>query len=77
MAMTDKRSTVPIVDFSGFRDGSSSNEQRAAVGESIFHAMRDVGFVYLTNHGIPKSTIAQAFAFVRPPTSPPLSPPPL
>ena len=69
MAATDKSSTVPIVDFADFRDGTSSNDKRAAVGRSIFHALRDVGFVYLTNHGIQKSAIDEAFAFVCPPTS--------
>ncbi|KAF8429579.1 flavonol synthase/flavanone 3-hydroxylase [Tirmania nivea] len=52
--------TVPIVDFSPFY--SQNETDRLNTGRAIFEALRDVGFVYLTNHRISKELIAEALS---------------
>lgn len=52
--------TVPVVDFSHFY--SQNEAERLTTGTAIFEALRDVGFVYLTNHGISRDLLAEAFS---------------
>jgi len=52
--------TIPVVDFSPFY--SQDSAERVKTGTAIFEALRDIGFVYLTNHGVPKEVIQEAFA---------------
>jgi isopenicillin N synthase-like dioxygenase len=54
------REALPVVDFSGVRDGDQAALQRAAAG--IADAFADAGFFYLANHGIPAGIIADAVA---------------
>ncbi|KAJ7445054.1 Clavaminate synthase-like protein [Mycena latifolia] len=49
---------IAVVDFAPFLDGSD----RKAVAEDILASLKDVGFVYLLNHGIPPERIAAMFA---------------
>ncbi|KAM6492285.1 flavonol synthase/flavanone 3-hydroxylase [Amanita muscaria] len=51
--------TIPVVDFSSFY--SSSPSERLQTGTAIYEALRDTGFVYLTNHGVSKQLIDEAF----------------
>jgi len=55
--------SVPIVDFSPFY--SQDETGRLITGTAIFEALRDVGFVYLTNHGVSKELLAEALSQVR------------
>ena len=44
--------SIPIVDFSGFREATSL-QGRQKVATEIVSAFKDSGFVYLSGHGIP------------------------
>ena len=50
---------IPVVDFSGFLQGSTATRQRTV--QAIFQACHQVGFLYLKNHGIPLEAIDQVF----------------
>jgi isopenicillin N synthase-like dioxygenase len=53
---------LPILDFSNF--GQDPAKDRAFLGE-LAHAARDVGFFYLTGHGISQSLIDNVLAVSR------------
>lgn len=55
-------SQIPVVDFAPFHDGSA--EEAKATAQKIFEAFRDVGFVYLKNHGVPQEVVDEAFSWV-------------
>lgn len=64
--MTDTISTtspnqgpIPIVDFGNFLHGNK--EQKKIVSQKIDEAFRNVGFVYLKNHGVNSEEIAECF----------------
>lgn len=57
--MTD----LPIIDLSGLR--SESAAARRAVAAEIGRACRDIGFFYVTNHGVPDATTSGIFAAAR------------
>ena len=61
--MAHPASAVPIVDFSPFY--SQNEAERLDTGTAIFEALRDVGFVYLTNHGVSKELLAEALSQVQ------------
>ena len=44
--------SIPVVDFSGFRETASS-ERKQDVATKIVSAFKESGFVYLSGHGIP------------------------
>ncbi|KAK0461813.1 Clavaminate synthase-like protein [Desarmillaria tabescens] len=46
----DHESGIPVVDFGPFRDGTRKQE----VADAILTSFKEVGFVYLVNHGIPQ-----------------------
>ncbi|KAJ7914099.1 thymine dioxygenase [Mycena leptocephala] len=50
-------SRIPIIDFSPFLDGTKKQE----VADKMLTAFKDIGFIYLINHGIPQERIAQMF----------------
>ncbi|XP_064122181.1 uncharacterized protein LOC135226496 [Macrobrachium nipponense] len=55
---------IPVVDMGklGLGSGDSPGEQeRQTVANEIAEAFRNVGFVYLKNHGIPKQVIEEIF----------------
>jgi isopenicillin N synthase-like dioxygenase len=52
-------SQVPIVDFGRFLKGNAS--ERQATGEEVLNAFKNVGFVYLAQHSIPASQLANVF----------------
>jgi isopenicillin N synthase-like dioxygenase len=53
---------IPIVDFS--KAISGSREEKEQVAQQIDDAFRNVGFVYLKNHGVPKDMVAECFDWV-------------
>lgn len=61
--MAHSAPTVPIVDFSPFY--SQNETERLKIGTAIFEALRDVGFVYLTNHGVSKELLAEGLSQVQ------------
>ncbi|KAF2144384.1 uncharacterized protein K452DRAFT_223169 [Aplosporella prunicola CBS 121167] len=74
-------SPVPIVDFGPFLSASATPTSRRSVATDIDAAFRSVGFVYLTNHGIPQQEIDACFAwskrfFALPPATKALAPHP-
>lgn len=46
--------SIPIVDFSGFREATSL-ERKRKVATEIVSAFKESGFVYLSGHGLPSS----------------------
>ena len=60
-SMSDMSSPIPVVDFSEWNEGSK--EKRKAIARSLFEACRDVGFCYITNHGISPEYLSQAFGW--------------
>jgi isopenicillin N synthase-like dioxygenase len=54
---------IPLVDFGTFLTGSQ--EQKEQVAKEIDDAFRNVGFVYLRNHGVSKERVEECFAWVR------------
>lgn len=51
-------SFVPLIDIGPLRDGSAPRQ----VAEALHRASRDIGFVYVTNHGIDLAFLGQARA---------------
>ncbi|MDE0418103.1 MAG: hypothetical protein OXI95_14375 [bacterium] len=48
-------STIPVIDFAPFRNGSG--EAQRQVAQAIGDACRHTGFFYIINHGIPETGI--------------------
>jgi len=48
-------SSVPVVDFAPFRDGTLKS--RAQVAGAIADACRQIGFFYLVNHSVPQTLL--------------------
>ncbi|KDQ59308.1 hypothetical protein JAAARDRAFT_206225 [Jaapia argillacea MUCL 33604] len=53
---------VPLVDFSAFSSHGTVEEQKTAA-EALLKAFRNVGFVYLTGHGVPEELVDETFAW--------------
>lgn len=53
--------TIKIVDFSLFTD--NSDKQR--VSDAILSSLKSIGFVYITNHGLPDEDVQAMFKWVR------------
>lgn len=51
---------LPLIDMAGVREGDPASIRR--VGEAIRQACSEVGFFYITNHGVPQTVIDQAMA---------------
>jgi len=51
---------LPLIDMAGVREGDSASIRRA--GDAIRQACSEVGFFYITNHGVPQPVIDQAMA---------------
>ena len=58
------RATVPIVDFANFRPDATL-ETRMRIAQGLVAASKDIGFVYITNHGVPEHVIDQALKISR------------
>lgn len=46
---------IPIIDFSAFLDSASSDDAKLQVAKYLDQACREVGFFYLSGHGIDSS----------------------
>jgi isopenicillin N synthase-like dioxygenase len=59
-------SNIPIVDLSAFTSPSASAETssdaRLKTAQALVRACREVGFVYITNHGVRQAELDKAFA---------------
>lgn len=64
-AKSDTTFRIPLIDFSKYRAAASLSEKRRTADE-IVSGFKEVGFIYLDNHGIPESTIRHTFQKVRP-----------
>ncbi|QRW05089.1 hypothetical protein RhiLY_04088 [Ceratobasidium sp. AG-Ba] len=51
---------IPVIDFSKYRAAQSTSEKQATANE-IVSAFEEVGFVYLSKHGIDAATVHNAF----------------
>lgn len=50
---------IPIIDFSAFLDSKSSNDAKLGVAKKLDQACREVGFFYLSGHGIDSSLFSE------------------
>lgn len=51
---------IPIVDFAEFWAGDEAT--KSAIAAQVQRACRDVGFLYLKNHGVPEALVKRMFA---------------
>jgi isopenicillin N synthase-like dioxygenase len=54
-----KRFNIPIIDFHQFLKGSALEKQ--GIANQVLDGFRNVGFIYLANHGIPNYTVDDVF----------------
>src|SRR5580700_3490467 len=52
-------SSIPVIDVAPLVTGSSEKAQ--AVADALGHACREVGFFYITGHGVPASLMTKVF----------------
>ncbi len=52
---------ISIVDFGGFLDGT----RKQAVADAMVESFKNIGFVYLVNHGLSQGKIDSTFEWVR------------
>jgi len=52
--------TVPLIDFGGMLQGGAQSKARVAA--ALREACTNVGFFYITNHGVPLELVASMFA---------------
>lgn len=52
---------LPIIDFSRWLQGSADEKKKVA--HELAEACRRVGFVYVTNHGVPDNLLEEAFSW--------------
>lgn len=50
---------IPVIDFSRFRTGNETSKRQAAA--DIGRACREVGFFYISNHGVSQELVDAAF----------------
>jgi isopenicillin N synthase-like dioxygenase len=53
---------IPVVDFAKTMNGT--REERENIAQSLDDAFRNVGFVYLKNHGVPPEMVNECFDWV-------------
>jgi isopenicillin N synthase-like dioxygenase len=54
---------IPVIDIGPFLRGTPAD--RAVVAKKIGDACRNIGFFYITNHGVPEALIAETYAQAR------------
>ncbi|KAG8218562.1 hypothetical protein J3R82DRAFT_4203 [Butyriboletus roseoflavus] len=57
---SDSTFRIPIIDFSAFRATAALSEKRR-VSDDIVNGFKEVGFVYLSGHGIPGDVIDNVY----------------
>ncbi len=60
---SDATFRIPVVDLSKFRTSTSKSVRRETADE-IVSAFKEVGFVYLSEHGIPDDVVNNVFSKV-------------
>jgi len=58
-------SELPIIDFDAFLDSKSTIEEKKSTALKIDRACRDVGFFYLSHHGVDPELMAQMLSNAR------------
>jgi isopenicillin N synthase-like dioxygenase len=58
---TESQPVLPIIDLSRFTDEDPIS--RLETGKQLVKVCHEVGFCYLSNHGIPQSHIDEAFSW--------------
>jgi isopenicillin N synthase-like dioxygenase len=61
--MSKNMNSLPVIDVSGL--SSSSLVERAAVAAELGRACREIGFFYVSNHGIPEALCDSVFSAAR------------
>jgi isopenicillin N synthase-like dioxygenase len=61
--MSKTMNSLPVVDVSGLTSGNLA--ERSAVAAELGRACREIGFFYLSNHGIPEATCDAVFSAAR------------
>ena len=56
----DAREEIPVIDLGPYLAGVPGAREQAAL--ELRHAYEDVGFYFITNHGVPQSLVDAAFA---------------
>ncbi|RPD66990.1 Clavaminate synthase-like protein [Lentinus tigrinus ALCF2SS1-7] len=51
---------IPLIDFSKYRNAATAAEKEETAQE-VVRGFTDVGFIYLSNHGIPEETVKHTF----------------
>ncbi|KAH7887559.1 hypothetical protein F5I97DRAFT_1925999 [Phlebopus sp. FC_14] len=57
---SDSTFRIPLIDFSAFRAATSISEKRR-VADDIVNGFKEVGFVYLTGHGVAREMIDNVY----------------
>lgn len=55
-------SSIPVIDLSTWNDTNASAKERAKTATDLVNACKEVGFVYIINHGISEELLSEAFA---------------
>jgi isopenicillin N synthase-like dioxygenase len=53
---------IPLIDFGAFLSPTTAPETKLETARAILSGFQTAGFIYLRNHGIPKSTVQKTFA---------------
>lgn len=56
---------IPNIDFSAFLDSASSDDAKLQVAKDLDQACREVGFFYLSGHGIDSSVFSEMLSNAR------------
>jgi hypothetical protein len=56
---------IAVVSFDKFNNGGDADKR--AVAKQLYNAFSTVGWVYLTDHGIPQERVDETFGLVRNP----------
>ena len=59
----DAPEEIPVIDLRAYRAGVPGELSR--IGDALRHALQDVGFYFVINHGVPESLIAATFDAAR------------
>ncbi len=62
-AYSPNLTTVPVIDFAPFLTGDAA--EKGEVAAQIYHACHTIGFLTLTNHGVPESLVEKLFHATR------------
>lgn len=52
---------IPLIDFSVFLSPNTTPEAKLITAQAILDGFKHAGFIYLRNHGIPKSLVQETF----------------